>query len=105
MDDTSVRVFKGYGLSKEADEYLSSHGLKNAIYSIDASEAQNDRFGQLITCPFRVRFWTCVQVNDFYAQILFKTWLYFMHLTTLSMPSKCYSSVNGVITGNTYNIY
>ncbi|XP_042001570.1 uncharacterized protein LOC121750955 isoform X1 [Salvia splendens] len=53
VDDTSVRVFKGYGLSKEADEYLSSHGLKNAIYSIDASQVQDDRFGQLITCPFR----------------------------------------------------
>lgn len=91
MDDTSVRVFKGYGLSKEADEYLSSHGLKNAIYSIDASEVQDDRFGQLITCPFRVRFWTYVQVNDFYVQILFKMWL---HLTKLSMPFKCYSRVN-----------
>lgn len=63
MNDTSVRVFKGYGLSKEADEHLSSHGLKNAIYSVDASDVQDDRFGQLIICPFRVRFWTYVQIE------------------------------------------
>lgn len=56
MNDTNVRVFKGHGLSKDAGEYLSSHGLKNAIYSVDASEVQDDRFGQLIICPFRVRF-------------------------------------------------
>ncbi|KAL8043931.1 hypothetical protein ABFX02_08G014950 [Erythranthe guttata] len=51
--DTSVSVFKGYGLSKEAEDYLSSHGLTNAIYCIDASDVQDDLFGQLITCPFR----------------------------------------------------
>ncbi|KAK4393029.1 Xyloglucan glycosyltransferase 4 [Sesamum angolense] len=53
VNDPSVSVFKGYGLSREAEEYLSSHGLKNAIYSIDASDVQDDLFGQLITCPFR----------------------------------------------------
>lgn len=53
VNDTSVRVFKGYGLTKEAEDYLSSHGLNNAIYSVDASEVQDDRFGQLIICPFR----------------------------------------------------
>lgn len=63
MNDTSVRLFKGYGLTKEAEDYLSSHGLNNAIYSVDASEVQDDRFGQLIICPFRVRFWTCVKVE------------------------------------------
>lgn len=47
-------------MSKEAEEFLSSHGLKNAIYCIDASDMQDDQalFGQLLTCPFRVRFWT-----------------------------------------------
>ncbi|KAL0350973.1 UNVERIFIED_CONTAM: Xyloglucan glycosyltransferase 4 [Sesamum radiatum] len=54
VNDPSVSVFKGYGLSREAEEYLSSHGLKNAIYSIDASDVQDDLFGQLITCPFRL---------------------------------------------------
>lgn len=53
VNDTSLSVFKGYGLSKEAEDFLSSHGLKNAIYSIDASDLQDDLFGQLITCPFR----------------------------------------------------
>ncbi|KAL1538603.1 hypothetical protein AAHA92_27329 [Salvia divinorum] len=54
-NDTSVSVFKGYGLSKEAEDFLSSHGLKNAIYCIDASDMQDDQalFGQLLTCPFR----------------------------------------------------
>ncbi|KAL0377465.1 UNVERIFIED_CONTAM: Xyloglucan glycosyltransferase 4 [Sesamum radiatum] len=53
VNDPSVSVFKGYGLSREAEEYFSSHGLKNAIYSIDASDVQDDLFGQLVTCPFR----------------------------------------------------
>ncbi|EYU34702.1 hypothetical protein MIMGU_mgv1a011484mg [Erythranthe guttata] len=53
VNDPSVSVFKGYGLSKEAEEYLSSRGLKNAIYSIDARVVQDDLFGQLIVCPLR----------------------------------------------------
>ncbi|KAG8366860.1 hypothetical protein BUALT_Bualt16G0011900 [Buddleja alternifolia] len=51
--DSPLSVFKGHGLSKEAEEYLSSRGLKNAMYSIDASHMQDTRFGQLIMCPFR----------------------------------------------------
>ncbi|GER35770.1 Hop-interacting protein THI034 [Striga asiatica] len=53
VNDHSVNVFKGYGLSKESEDYLSSHGLKNAIYCVDASDVQDDLFGQLITCPYR----------------------------------------------------
>ncbi|XP_075474997.1 uncharacterized protein LOC142505772 isoform X1 [Primulina tabacum] len=53
VNDPSVSVFKGFGLSKEAEEYLSSHGLGNAIYSINASDVHDDLFGQLVTCPFR----------------------------------------------------
>ncbi|KAL8471428.1 hypothetical protein ACS0TY_028907 [Phlomoides rotata] len=53
VNDPPVRVFKGYGLSKETEDYLTSHGITNAIYSIDASVVQDDLFGQLITCPFR----------------------------------------------------
>ncbi|KAL3833214.1 hypothetical protein ACJIZ3_007950 [Penstemon smallii] len=53
VNDPSVVVYKGFGLSKEAEEYLSSHGLKNAMYSIDASDVQDHLFGQLVTCPFR----------------------------------------------------
>ncbi|KAL2505117.1 Polynucleotidyl transferase [Abeliophyllum distichum] len=51
--DPLLSVFKGYGFSREAEEYLSSHGLKNAIYTVDASNVQDDLFGQLVTCPFR----------------------------------------------------
>jgi hypothetical protein len=47
-------VFKGYGLPKEAKEYLSSHGLNNAAYSIQAPDVQNDLFGKLLPCPFQV---------------------------------------------------
>ncbi|XP_051114781.1 uncharacterized protein LOC127240257 isoform X2 [Andrographis paniculata] len=53
INDPSLSVFKGYGLSKEAEEYLSSHGLKNAIYSIDTSDLHDDLFGQLSICPYR----------------------------------------------------
>ncbi|KAL2532172.1 Uncharacterized protein Adt_05523 [Abeliophyllum distichum] len=53
VNDPSVSVFKGYGLSREAEQYLSSHGLKNAIYSIDASDVQDDLFGKVVACPFR----------------------------------------------------
>ncbi|XP_022862944.1 uncharacterized protein LOC111383103 isoform X1 [Olea europaea var. sylvestris] len=53
VNDPSVSVFKGYGLSREAEQYLSSHGLKNAIYSIDASNVRDDLFGKVVACPFR----------------------------------------------------
>ncbi|XP_022848830.1 uncharacterized protein LOC111371151 [Olea europaea var. sylvestris] len=53
VNDPSVSVFKGYGLSREAEQYVSSHGLKNAIYSIDAGNVQDDLFGKVVACPFR----------------------------------------------------
>ncbi|KAK2652814.1 hypothetical protein Ddye_012670 [Dipteronia dyeriana] len=34
----SVTVHKGYGLLKETEEYLASHGHKNSIYSVSASD-------------------------------------------------------------------
>lgn len=50
----NVAVFKGYGLPKAAEEFLASHGLKNAIYSIGVSDVQSQQlFGQLVTCPFQ----------------------------------------------------
>ncbi|KAM7511431.1 hypothetical protein LguiB_010306 [Lonicera macranthoides] len=51
--DSSVTVYKGYGLPKEAEEYLLSRGLKNAICSIGAADVQADLFGQLVPCPFQ----------------------------------------------------
>lgn len=50
----NVAVFKGYGLPKAAEEFLASHGLNNAIYSIGVSDVQSQQlFGQLVTCPFQ----------------------------------------------------
>ncbi|KDP45401.1 hypothetical protein JCGZ_09650 [Jatropha curcas] len=51
--DPSVTVFKGYGLPKEAEEHLLSHGLKNATYSIHAVDVQKDLFGKIVPCPFQ----------------------------------------------------
>ncbi|KVI09124.1 hypothetical protein Ccrd_012470 [Cynara cardunculus var. scolymus] len=49
----NVAVFKGYRLPKPAEEYLASHGLNNAIYSVGASDVQGELFGQLVPCPFQ----------------------------------------------------
>lgn len=49
----SVSVFKGYGLPKEAEEYLVSHGLKNASYTISASDVKDGIFGDLVACPYQ----------------------------------------------------
>ncbi|XP_016708314.1 uncharacterized protein [Gossypium hirsutum] len=49
--DPSLRVYKGYGLSKQAEVYLGSCGLKNAAYSISASEVNDNTFGKLVPCP------------------------------------------------------
>ncbi|KAK7362013.1 hypothetical protein VNO77_04110 [Canavalia gladiata] len=47
-----VSVYKGYSLSKDTEEYLVSHGLKNALYTIRASDLKEDLFGVLAPCPF-----------------------------------------------------
>lgn len=47
-------------MSKGTEEYLLSHGLKNALYTIEASELKEDLFGLLVPCPFQVN-------NCFYA--------------------------------------
>lgn len=51
--DPSVSVYKGYSLPKEAEVYLASHGLKDALYSMHASHLKDDMFGTLIPCPFQ----------------------------------------------------
>ncbi|KAK1308328.1 hypothetical protein QJS10_CPA09g01899 [Acorus calamus] len=48
--DPSVGVYKGYSLSKEAEEYLTSHGLRNAMYTIQAAHKQEDLLGTLVPC-------------------------------------------------------
>lgn len=51
--DPSISVYKGYGLSKEAESFLVSHGLKQACFSIGASDVQDGLFGALSVCPFQ----------------------------------------------------
>ncbi|XP_030531004.1 uncharacterized protein LOC115741300 isoform X4 [Rhodamnia argentea] len=49
----SVSVYKGHGLPEEAEEYLRSHGLKNASYTISAADLKNVILGELVPCPFQ----------------------------------------------------
>ncbi|XP_061358704.1 uncharacterized protein LOC133302898 isoform X1 [Gastrolobium bilobum] len=51
--DPPVSVYKGYSLSKDTEEYLVSHGLKNALYTIRAADLKEDLFGMLVPCPFQ----------------------------------------------------
>ncbi|KAL6624641.1 hypothetical protein ACP70R_031962 [Stipagrostis hirtigluma subsp. patula] len=51
--DPSVTVYKGYSLRKETEEYLAARGLRNALYSIDAKDATDEIFGDLVPCPFQ----------------------------------------------------
>ncbi|BAT74634.1 hypothetical protein VIGAN_01234100 [Vigna angularis var. angularis] len=46
-------VYKGYSLSKDTEEYLASHGLKNALYTIRAADLKEDVLGMLVPCPFQ----------------------------------------------------
>ncbi|XP_052729746.1 uncharacterized protein LOC108321370 isoform X3 [Vigna angularis] len=48
-----VSVYKGYSLSKDTEEYLASHGLKNALYTIRAADLKEDLLGMLVPCPFQ----------------------------------------------------
>nr|KYP77168.1 Uncharacterized protein Mb2253c [Cajanus cajan] len=52
-----VSVYKGYSLSKDTEEYLVSHGLKNALYTIRAADLKEDLFGKLVPCPFQSAFY------------------------------------------------
>lgn len=51
--DPPVSVYKGYSLPKDTEEYLSARGLKNAIYTIKATDLKEDLFGTLMPCPFQ----------------------------------------------------
>ncbi|PKA46128.1 Putative ribonuclease H protein [Apostasia shenzhenica] len=51
--DPPVSVYKGYSLRKDTEEYLSSHGFKDALYSMHASHLKEDMFGTLVPCPFQ----------------------------------------------------
>ncbi|KAG8498474.1 hypothetical protein CXB51_005030 [Gossypium anomalum] len=51
--DPPVSVYKGYSLTKETEIYVSSCGLKNALYTIRAADVKEDLFGALMPCPFQ----------------------------------------------------
>ncbi|XP_076905887.1 uncharacterized protein LOC143561761 [Bidens hawaiensis] len=51
--DPPVSVYKGYAMPKEAEEYMISCGLKNALYSIKAADLTQELFGNLVACPFQ----------------------------------------------------
>ncbi|XP_008676863.1 putative rnase H family protein isoform X2 [Zea mays] len=51
--DPSVTVFKGYSLRKDTEEYLAARGLRNALYAIDATDARDELFDDLVPCPFQ----------------------------------------------------
>lgn len=49
--DPPVSVYKGYSLPKDTVDYLTSHGLQNALYTISAADLKDDLFGKLMPCP------------------------------------------------------
>uniref|UniRef100_A0A1J3DI33 RNase H type-1 domain-containing protein n=1 Tax=Noccaea caerulescens TaxID=107243 RepID=A0A1J3DI33_NOCCA len=51
--DPPVSVYKGYSLPKDAEEYLSSVGLKKPLYSFKASDLKDNMFGALTPCLFQ----------------------------------------------------
>ncbi|XP_074274458.1 uncharacterized protein LOC141598648 [Silene latifolia] len=51
--DPPVSVYKGYSLPGEAEEHLISRGLQNALYTIKASDFNDELFGSLVPCPFQ----------------------------------------------------
>ena len=48
-------MFKGNCLPKETEEYLTSRGLKDAVYSIRAEDINESLFGPLVQCALQVK--------------------------------------------------
>ncbi|KAF7123646.1 hypothetical protein RHSIM_Rhsim12G0048800 [Rhododendron simsii] len=51
--DPPVSVYKGYCMPRDTEEYVLSCGLKNALYSIKATDLKEDLFGPLMPCLFQ----------------------------------------------------
>lgn len=51
----TLEIYKGYSLSKKAEDFLASHGIKEAAYSISASDVSQALFGSIVPCPYQVR--------------------------------------------------
>ncbi|MED6151027.1 hypothetical protein PIB30_116658 [Stylosanthes scabra] len=53
VSDGPVSILKGYCLSKKAEGFLVSNGLKGAPYSISATNLNEELFGSLVACPYQ----------------------------------------------------
>ncbi|KAL0795399.1 hypothetical protein Bca101_066776 [Brassica carinata] len=62
--DPPVSVYKGYSLPKDAEEYLSSVGMKNPLYCFGASDLREDMFGALTPCLFQEPSSSKVKVSE-----------------------------------------
>ncbi|CAN7094289.1 unnamed protein product [Brassica rapa subsp. narinosa] len=62
--DPPVSVYKGYSLPKDAEEYLSSVGMKNPLYCFGASDLREDMFGSLTPCLFQEPASSKVKVSE-----------------------------------------
>jgi viroplasmin and RNaseH domain-containing protein len=51
----AASAYKGYCWSKEKAEYLSSRGLVNAAYIINAAGFREDLLGALVPCTLQVK--------------------------------------------------
>ncbi|CAN6299195.1 unnamed protein product [Urochloa humidicola] len=49
----AASAYKGHSWSREKEQYLSSQGLSNATYVINATELREDIFGPLVPCTFQ----------------------------------------------------
>uniref|UniRef100_K4AMT4 RNase H type-1 domain-containing protein n=2 Tax=Setaria TaxID=4554 RepID=K4AMT4_SETIT len=49
----AASAYKGHAWSREKEEYISSRGLSNASYVINATELREDIFGPLVPCSFQ----------------------------------------------------
>lgn len=55
VSDPAMSVYKGYGWPQGAQDFISSFGLKNALFSVNATHLKDDSvFGKLIPCPLQV---------------------------------------------------
>ncbi|KAF8086758.1 hypothetical protein N665_0613s0026 [Sinapis alba] len=62
--DPPVSVYKGYSLPKDAEDYLSSVGMKNPLYCFGASDLREDMFGALTPCLFQEPTSSKVKVSE-----------------------------------------
>lgn len=61
-------------MPKDTEKHLMSCGLKNALYSIRASDITEELFGSLVPCPFQVR-WSIFFLILLFGNISLSRWL------------------------------